>query len=160
MSVDQMASIEDRAKVSDYYAKHPAELDQYLAKHGFTSREDFEEKRRLVDGSSHLHLSAFLTDGSPEDIDNAVDQAIDATIEYKPAVQEFSEFEGRVLYTRQVPECDISKIMSFHFDNQQEGSEGKTFAQRLRKRSFKQNEDIVAETDESETKSDHATESW
>lgn len=160
MSVDEKTGIEDRAKVREYYAKHPTGFDNYLAKHGFTSREDFEEKRQIVDSYPHLNLSPFLTDGSLDDIDNAVDQAIDAVIDHQPDVLEFSEFEDRVLYRRQVPESDISKIASFHFVNQQEGSEGKTFGQRLRKRSIQLDEDRAAVTDESKTKSDHATESW
>lgn len=134
-STDEKQVFEDLKRIKEYYDKHPAELDKHLAKFDFSDREDFEQKRISVQNCPFL--PPFLEDGSPDDVDNAIDQAIDAAIENQYDVRAFADFEDRILTHAQVPTSDISEIASFHFISQQEGSPGKSFAQRLRKQSIR-----------------------
>lgn len=158
-SIDEKQVFEDLKRVREYYDKHPAELDKHLAKFDFSDREDFEQKHRIV--HSCPHVSPFLTDVPLEDLDldhaldHALDQAIDAATENQHDVRVFSEFEYGVLNHCQIPASDLSEITSFHFKNQQNGG-GKTFAQRLRKKSIR----LEEVEDEVGGETDTATGSW
>lgn len=149
MSTDEIQAFKDQQKVREYYAKHPTELEKHLPKFGFTDKDDFDDKHEIVDCHPHLPLS--LIDSSPEEIEHAIDQAIDAAIENQHAVRAFSNFEAHVLYHAAVPPIDIASIASFHFTNQQEGSAGKNFAQQLRKRSIQLDKPSIIRDDKIET---------
>jgi hypothetical protein len=122
LSKDEQQAFDDRRRIKQYYHLHPEAYDKELQEWGFSSLEDYHEKHTIV------HDHPYFPPGS----DWNVEDAVDAAFEWQGPVGAFSEFLSQIEQGH-VPFSDVAKITRWHFDNQQEGSPGKSFAQRLYK---------------------------